>query len=576
MLGIITNRQVVPDRYTIYEKDNNVEKIEFIVNEVNDNLNLTELYAFINLQYSDEKTNKILLSKTIEDEKVKLTLNIDNSVTCVQGLTLAQISFEKGDLSVVYSTAVFYIEVKNSIEGYENTQVTINSLNELQKKYIESLENSEKKIADILEKNKNKKLLILDEEYDGTKEVKIQPKTREITKFPYSFYSDYEGYTYDLKVRGMFKHEDPYSTGDGISNETIYGMGNVEIDRNDENYQKTKLIIYNLNGNFFEPTNEDVLTSGNLSVKTFMHDSTISINASKGTNATVKIPLNNKYFTYSDTYNLKVQYLSGSIISNFETVPLTIGLYNTNYSDGKIVKIENELTPNSMVNNNTGKGFSLDYGNLIIKVSVNLPDVDGYEIKDLVFKIVIEDEKFPVDDFPKSEVEKFELILNSPLYSVYSMDSDYNKTDEVYDELDLNTGKIIRRVKTAKVYYEDLVYYEDTEQIKWFGGKDSNGIDVSGLSQIGGKMLKRSSLRAISPTVGHDLGYADDNGESINMTNYLDPYDVSFIYFPCFMGYPLNTPYEEYVTKKPIRFRKGLNIFKLDCYLEPDFIKIKL
>ena len=61
MLGIITNRQVVPDRYTIYEKDNNVEKIEFIVNEVNDNLNLTELYAFINLQYSDEKTNKIAI-----------------------------------------------------------------------------------------------------------------------------------------------------------------------------------------------------------------------------------------------------------------------------------------------------------------------------------------------------------------------------------------------------------------------------------------------------------------------------------------------------------------------------------
>jgi hypothetical protein len=34
----------------------------------------------------------------------------------VQGLTLAQISFEKGDLSVVYSTAVFYIEVKNENE----------------------------------------------------------------------------------------------------------------------------------------------------------------------------------------------------------------------------------------------------------------------------------------------------------------------------------------------------------------------------------------------------------------------------------------------------------------------------
>ena len=162
------------------------------------------------------------------------------------------------------------------------------------------------------------------------------------------------------------------------------------------------------------------------------------------------------------------------------------------------------------------------------------------------------------------------------LHGLYSMDSDYNKTDEVYDELDLNTGKIIRRVKTAKVNYEDLVYYEDTEQIKWFGGKDSNGIDVSGLSQIGGKMLNRKTLKAISPTVGHNLGDVDDGGESINMTNYLDPYDVSFIYFPCFMGYALNTPYEEYVTKKPIRFRKGLNIFKLDCYLEPDFIKIKL
>ncbi len=576
MLGIITNRQVVPDRYTIYEKDNNVEKIEFIVDVINDNLNLTELYAFINLQYSDEKTNKILLSKTIEDKKVKLTLNIDNSVTCVQGLTLAQISFEKGDLSVVYSTAVFYIEVKNSIEGYENTQVTINSLNELQKKYIESLENSEKKIADIIEKNKNKKLLILDKEYDGTKEVKIQPKTREITKFPYSFYSDYEGYTYDLKVRGMFKHEDPYSTGDGISNETIYGMGNVEIDRNDENYQKTKLIICNYNGNFFEPKNNDAITSGNLRVEPNKEESTITINAPKGTTASVKIPLNDKYFAYGETYNLKVQYVSGTLISSFQTAPISITILNSYYNKGKTVKIENELTENCMLNNYTGKGYNVEYGTVMLKVDVNLPNFYEYKIEDLVFKIVIEDNEFPVDDFPKCEVEKFELVLNSPLYSVYGIDSNYNKTDEVYDELFLDEGKVIRRVKSATVNYEDLVYYEDTEQIKWFGGKDANGISFNGLSQIGGKMLNRSTLKAISPTVGHDLGYADDDGESINMTNYLDPYDVSFIYFPCFMAYPLKTPYEEYFTKKPIRFRKGLNIFKIDSYLEPDFIKIKL
>ena len=210
MTGKIINRRVVPDRYEIFEKDTNVKTITFTVPKVNDGVDLSDLYAFINLESENFITNKVLLTKIIEDDQITLTFNIDGAISNSDGITKAQISFESSDLSIIYSTAIFYIDVKASVDSYSNTLLSAQSLYELQSNLTKTLDSVKDKINQAVEEVRGSltfaELKIDGIVYDGSVAREVRHSVGEINELPKSIVSEYDGETDDVTIYGTYNY----------------------------------------------------------------------------------------------------------------------------------------------------------------------------------------------------------------------------------------------------------------------------------------------------------------------------------------------------------------------------------
>lgn len=117
MLGKISGRFVMPEKYVLYKSDAGAE-IVFKVDEINDGVYLSDLNAYLITVGVEEKRNKYLLTKTVENNVISLTFAVSKLVTSRSGVVNAQIVFESAGGEVVYHTMLFYISVKNSVSGY--------------------------------------------------------------------------------------------------------------------------------------------------------------------------------------------------------------------------------------------------------------------------------------------------------------------------------------------------------------------------------------------------------------------------------------------------------------------------
>ncbi len=571
MTGKIIDRRVVPNKFEIYENDTNVKQITFSVAKINDGVDLTELYAFINLENENFDTNKVLLTKTVLENEISLVFNIDSAISVEDGITKAQISFESSDLSLIYSTAIFYVEVKTSINGYSNANVSAKSLYDLQSNLTKTLDSFNEKIKQALEEAKaSMKFAELNIDgviYDGSesREIKhVGPKANEVTN---TVYSNYSGQTNDIKVYGDYNYENIDKVfGDGITTCVVKGVGEKIEDVNDANYGKYLVRIKNSNGNYYDPLSLDSITMTGITIKPLV-EGALYVRVDKSVKATIEIPLKQN-FKRNTYYNFRLKYQSGSKSNESLGVTFALSLFNKTTLEEKKIEIQHSCQENVPFLNDTGKNFySGEQGEICIKVYINT-SIGFLNQIGLSLNVVIEEADNPCDGFPLREVMCTDIYLDEPLYKLENIDENTGKViDALYDELDLKNSRVIRRVRKAIARADDMSYDFDAEP--------AQQMYIYAPNLYGEKPDRYDTKHsAFRPTIKIKSPLMKDVHESIYFETYngdlcffsmqtfselFSDYSFQFAFF-----YPLYRPLVEKITPTTVAYRKGLNCFEIE------------
>ncbi len=588
MTGKIIDRRVVPDRYEIFENDSNIKTITFSVSKVNDGVDLTDLYAFINLESENFITNKVLLSKTVTDDQITLIFNIDGAISNNDGITKAQISFESSDLSIIYSTAIFYIDVKSSVDSYSNTTISAQSLHDLQSDLTKTLDSVNKKISLALEDAKNNlkfaELNIDGIVYDGSKKREIKHSAGVINQLPKAIVSEYEGETNDLLVYGTYNYKNkdvPGAKPNGIEGSILKGLGTKIEDEDSPYYEKFLIRIQNCNGNYFEPLNENEIRNGSSKVKAIIDEGVIYVNSLEYRSIVFEVPLK-QIFRKNTYYNLKLQYVTGTVNIVEEGTPLAISLFNKKTLEEKKIDINQFCGENIPICNTQGKNFfSGEQGEICLKVYVNSGGGENTTIEGVKFKVVIEESENPCIGFPLREVDNIDIYLDEPLFCMKQYDEETGElVDEIYDELDLKNSRIIRRVRKG-IVESDYINQPDTLEKPfdmWIYAQDLYSFE--GAEYDCYDAAYRPTMKISTPFVEdlHNHVKFDITGnmcwlssEYFGDCNDMPP-EICFFAFV----YPLKYPKIETIDNYKIPYRKGLNCFDIISEYPVEHVILKL
>ncbi len=591
MTGKIIDRRVLPDRYEIFENDNNVKSITFTVSKVNDGVDLTDLYAFVNLESENFITNKVLLSKIINGDEVTLTFNIDGAISNNDGITKAQISFESSDLSIIYSTAIFYIDVKCSVDSYSNTMISAQSLYELQSTLTKTIDSVTEKVSQAVEEAKSTlkfaELKIDGIVYDGSTPRDIRHSVCEITELPKTIVSEYAGETDDLTLYGTYNYNSDFNNiypplyKNGIDSCVVKGLGDKVEDENSPYYGKYRIRIQNSNGNYFEPLNGNEIKKGNSIVKSILDQGTVYIYSLEYRSLTFELPLK-QIFKRNTYYNLKLKFRSGTVDVAPESTPIAISLFNKTTLEEKKIEINHICGQDIPMLNSMGENFFTGAeGEICLKIYVNC----GGGVKNAIiggnFIVVIEESDNPCDGFPLREVTYTDIYLNEPLYKLENYDRQTGKLiDAIYDELDLKNSKVIRRVRKCVADYDYLMYDEESEGIYNMSiyVTDLYGLDYNNYSQLHCAFRPTINLKAPKNDQIHEYVKFDDYGgvcyfSPQGFAEYPDllPENFTFAFI-----YPLKTPKYETIKSVKIPYRKGINCFEVISEYPVEKVRLKL
>lgn len=589
MTGKIINRRVVPDKYVIYENDNNSKSLTFTTTTINDGVDIRNLYAYLSLQSEDYETNKMLLSKQIDGDTVTFSTTINSTISNSDGITRAQISFESSDLTIVYSTAIFFIEVKKSVDGYENTTVTPNSLFELQKTLTETVDGVEEKMDGKLneyltqmdkaiqgyredlhndfENFKNNvevaPLTINGISYNGKTATEIKTYTRRIEGFPCVFESPEESSTNDLVIRGIYRHEndkDISSVGDGVNTNVVQGVGVVNTNIAHPHYGEALVRVRNSNGNFYEPVSTDEITNEGITVRPVSYITALEISAPSNTVGSVEVPIKQNFKPFG-VYNLRIKYMVGTIVFDKGKVPIKISIINKDTGDKKSVCVDHACVQ-SIPMRNTANNFNVKNGEIAILVEVDTTSSGDSALDGIMISLIIEDSNYPLSDFVAREVVTRDIYIPSPLYSISTKDPNASEEekDELSDVLDLKTGTIKRYIKMQTVNASDL-----TENVA-LNCYTYSGPNKAGLSTTGDRVLDRPSLGVVSPkNPTGTFGECIESGFRISFSKQeLGEFGKFSSQCPFTIFYPLRVPKTESFNSVNIPIRKGLNVIDVE------------
>ncbi len=591
MTGKIINRRVVPDRYEIFEKDTNVKTITFTVPKVNDGVDLSDLYAFINLESENFITNKVLLTKIIEDDQITLTFNIDGAISNSDGITKAQISFESSDLSIIYSTAIFYIDVKASVDSYSNTLLSAQSLYELQSNLTKTLDSVKDKINQAVEEVKGSltfaELKIDGIVYDGSVAREVRHSVGEINELPKSIVSEYDGETDDVTIYGTYNYVmDDYLDfftyhRNGIDSCIIKGVGDKIEDENSPYYGKYRIRIQNSNGNYYEPLNGNEIKNEKAWVKPFLDQGTVYIYSPEFKSMEFEIPLK-QIFKRNTYYNLKIKYVSGTVNVVSKGTPIIFSLLNKTTLEEKKIYINHNCGDNIPMRNITGQRFFTgEEGEICLKVYINCDGGSKANIYGANFIVVIEESDNPCKDFPLREVSYTDIYLKEPLYKLDNYDSQTGELiDAIYDELDLKNSRVIRRVRKGVINYDYINFDEETDDpfSMSISSHDLYGVDNNFYSNYSGQF--RPSINIKSPKMNniHEYVKFDIGGNVLLLScdGFGDYWSISPEIITFAIVYPLRNPSIEEFTSVKLPYRKGLNCFEVISEFPPEKVCIKL
>ncbi len=145
----VIKRNVVPDRITLYENDVGSKSLVFSVSKVNDGVSLENLNGFLEIERDTGLSDRFILTKTITDSIVYFSIIVGLPLTDNSDTLSAQISFENDDGTLVYKTAVFFIEVNYSVDGtdsYKQLEPTV--IRQLESQMLENIKTISKVAED--------------------------------------------------------------------------------------------------------------------------------------------------------------------------------------------------------------------------------------------------------------------------------------------------------------------------------------------------------------------------------------------------------------------------------------------
>ena len=140
----IIGKSVVPDKITLYENDLGAKHLVFSSNRINDGVNLDKLSAYLEIEREEGVSDRFILDKTVNGDTLYFTLPINLALTETADLISSQLVFENDEKTLSYRTKVFYVDVKNSVDGvssYEQVAPTV--LSQLESKMENAVENCE-------------------------------------------------------------------------------------------------------------------------------------------------------------------------------------------------------------------------------------------------------------------------------------------------------------------------------------------------------------------------------------------------------------------------------------------------
>lgn len=233
----IIKRKIVPDKFTLYEKDANTGNIVFTANTVTDGVNLNGLTAYMSVEFPSGETDKFLLSATSGDGKYYYTLDITSSLTRECGTAAAQLSFESADKSTIMKTDKFVIEIADAVDGNAAySSVTPSAITSLETQLSAALDECReiKTAVDGVKAEMNAKV----EELKSSNVTSVNGKTGDVTLS----YSDVQALSADTEMPVMLKNPETI-TVDGVT------------------YDGSEEVTVTLEGEYFEVIDFDVTLS---------------------------------------------------------------------------------------------------------------------------------------------------------------------------------------------------------------------------------------------------------------------------------------------------------------------------
>lgn len=117
MLAKIINKKIITDEITLFEGDNNAEKLTFSVSKNFNGLNLSDFTAFLKTEDEEGNLNKIPMSKSNDGDNLLLSVVVTTDITGNIRQLNIQIVFESSDGEIVFNTEIIKINVNPSINA---------------------------------------------------------------------------------------------------------------------------------------------------------------------------------------------------------------------------------------------------------------------------------------------------------------------------------------------------------------------------------------------------------------------------------------------------------------------------
>lgn len=144
-------RRVKVESIPFYQSDSGAGEYKFTVNRYFGKVDLSTLTVFLKIRFSDESSDKILLSdKTVENEQIIITCHLSDAVSRVAGKAHCQITFENTLGTVIINTQVFTITILDSVEVESYGQTILPSaIRLLQTELGQKIETTNQKINEV-------------------------------------------------------------------------------------------------------------------------------------------------------------------------------------------------------------------------------------------------------------------------------------------------------------------------------------------------------------------------------------------------------------------------------------------